>query len=146
MGNGDLVAIHEFNNSILTLTPEPFSMGPAWALLDENATAIESDGGDLVHAGDNDWLVWTNMPGVLFRIDHTTGTGPRIGTPSAQFQYIVGLTYVGGQLYGLSRDGNAIHRIDDQTSQITSSLPLCVSCPAPFDLDFGDIAAVPSGM
>lgn len=144
--NGDLVCVDEGGNEIVTVTPEPYQFHPSFELVDQDlGTPIDQDGGDLVRISDTQWLVSTNLPSSLYRIDATTGLGPRLGpTLTNAAPYVVGLSFVGPTLYGITRDTNALVEIDPLTGTFLSSKTLCVSCPTPFDLDFGDMTASPN--
>jgi hypothetical protein len=130
-------------DTIYRITPVPFSQDPPNLLIDTTGpSTIDADGGDLYPDSGLDYYVWTNSTFGLYRINSTTGMGPLIGTSSMQV-YIVGLALLGNNLYGIGRDSNALHPIDTATGEIGPGVTLCLSCPTPFDLEFGDIAAPP---
>jgi hypothetical protein len=138
---GGLMVLDETANTIYRITPIPYAADSPRVMMDPGGP-IDADGGDLYPAGGVDYYVWTNSNFGLYQLNYTTGMGNLIGISTRQV-YIVGLAMIDGQMYGIGRDSDAIHPIDLATGEIGVGIPLCldIACPAPFDLNFGDIAA-----
>jgi hypothetical protein len=99
-------------------------------------------GGDIVQAPDGNWFLWTNANVALYSVN--VGTGLAAPVPDqAQSGWYSGLAfdYATGRLYASAVFEDLIVDTDPRTGAALAGVPVCLDCPNPYDLAFGDMAS-----
>ncbi len=143
-GNGALYATEESTRLLYRIDLAPLSATIMGEVRLADGSPVDVSGGDLAQGPSGAWFLWTNSTQTLYTLDVTTGVAAPVGDPVVTDGFITGLAFDyqgGGALFASSREENPLKTLDPATGQIMAGMSLCVACPEPYWVGFGNLAS-----
>jgi hypothetical protein len=145
--NGELVATDEDTRSLYRIQLAPLATTLVGPLL-LNGSPLNIGGGDIAVDAAGTWYLWSNGTLALYQLDVTTGVVTLLPAPSPPPGTLGGLAidFDDGALLASSAQPqslNGLVTLDPTGANPTAVEPLCLSCPTPFQMHYGDLASAP---
>lgn len=143
-GDGVLYAHDQANGALVRIDPTTTAATFVGTIRLPDNQPLEITGGDIVQAANGTWLLWTNEELTLYTLDVATA----VATPAQNLvpfnPWFSGLAVdyqAGGGLYGAAPFVDDLETCDQSSGATTRRVPVCLNCPTPYDLAFGDMAS-----
>jgi hypothetical protein len=140
-GNNALYGIDETLNTLVRIDPNTAAATVIGTIRLADGP-LQVMGGDIVQAPDGTWVLWTNANVALYSVNIDTGLAAPV-PDQAQSGWYTGLAfdYATGRLYATAVFEDLLVDTDARTGRALAGIPLCINCPNPHDLAFGDMAS-----
>jgi hypothetical protein len=146
--NGELVATDEDTRSLYRIQLAPLAATLVGPIL-LSGSPLNIGGGDIAVDAAGTWYLWSNGTLALYRLDVTTGVVTLLPAPAPPPGTLGGLAidFDDGALLASSAQPqslNGLVTLDPTGAKPIAVEPLCLSCPTPFQMHYGDLASAPS--
>jgi hypothetical protein len=142
--DGGLFAIDEGMSSLVRIELAPLSVALVGDVRFPDGTALGIGGGDLAQDGAGHWFLWTNATSALYSLDVSNASVTPVPAQVMGEGFLTGLAFDylgGGALLASSRDFDPLQTLDPASGATLSGVGLCLDCPTPYDIGFGDLAS-----
>jgi hypothetical protein len=145
--NGELVATDEDTRSLYRIQLAPLATTLVGPLL-LYGSPLNIGGGDIAVDAAGTWYLWSNGTLALYSLDVTTGVATLLPPPTPPPGTLGGLAidFDDGALLASSAQPqslNGLVTLDPTGAKPIAVDPLCLSCPTPFQMHYGDLASAP---